>query len=123
MVLLEFDQTTPPRKRAVAEGARAARDALALVGPINEKIGSWQAEAVRLETSALRMRAAGRHNPGIIAAIETLLGYVEEQAVRFEVLVAQAAPEVAMQGRVTDTRRGLTMLAARLHSALGQKPG
>src|SRR3569623_23724 len=76
---MDKNETDEPRRRVSAEGVRVSREALHLVRPINEKLGGWQAESIRLETTARRMKESGRHDPGVIESIRTLLGYVEEQ--------------------------------------------
>jgi hypothetical protein len=107
-----------PRKRTVSDAARRSREAAKLVAPINEKIGAWQAESVRLSTSSQRMREAGRHDAGIVASIEALLGFVEEQGRHFEEMVAGVAADVASHSRVSDTRTAIGMVVQRLRDAL-----
>ena len=115
---MDKNQTDEPRRRVSAEGVRVSREALHLVRPINEKLGGWQAESIRLETTARRMKESGRHDPGVIESIRTLLGYVEEQSRQFDELVAAAPADVARHSRVADTRRVLQMVAERLRPLL-----
>lgn len=86
--------------------------------PINEKIGPWQAESIRLATAADRIRQSGREDAEIVAAINELIGVVEgeQQALARELLQAPAA--VVEHSRVGDTRRALDMVIERLRAAL-----
>lgn len=123
MSIIEFDDAAPVRRRASSEGALLAREAIALVRPFNEQIGAWQAEAVRLAASAQRAQASGRYDAGIAEGLRTLLGYVEEQNLRFEAVVAAAPPKVSAHSRIADTRTALAMLSERLRRALPRAPG
>ena len=106
------------RRRAPAEGLRVSREAARQVRPINEKVGTWQSESIRLQTAARRMKESGRHEPGVVEAIRTLLEFVEEQARQFEALVATVEKDIASHSRIADTRRVLTMVAERLRACL-----
>lgn len=106
------------RSRAIPAAVRANREARLLVDPVNEKIGVWQSETVRLQTAVRRMRESGRHDPGVSESVRALLAYVGQQARQFEAAVAAAEPDVAGHSRIDDTRRSLQMLADRLASCL-----
>jgi hypothetical protein len=118
MTTSDADEFPEIRKRVISEGTIIARQAAAVVRPINEKIGAWQAESIRLEASARRMRETGRSDPGVIEAIATLLDYVETQRERFENEVAAEAAAVGGHNRIADTRQALVMVIARLRRAL-----
>ena len=94
---------------------RAAR---ALVAPIQEKLGVWQAEAVKLEVMMQRSRAAGRRDPSLAEAARVLLGVVRMQAQLLETAVADAADAVRSHGRVTDAQKVLVLLIERLEQIL-----
>jgi hypothetical protein len=115
----QADDFSEVHKRTVAESTLVARQAIALVRPVNEKIGAWQTESIRLSTSAQRMRASGRSDPGITEAITTLLGYVEEQSRRFDDDVAAQPAAIVRHSRIADTRQALAMVAERLRDAAG----
>ena len=87
MVVVDFDKEPTARRRAAAPSARLSREAAALVGPFNEQVGAWQAEAVRLAVRAQRMRTSGRYDPAVVEAMTTLLDYVESQALRFDAIL------------------------------------
>ena len=112
------ESAVAPRRRAPADGVRVSREASRLVRPINEKVGTWQAESIRLQTAARRMKESGRHEPGVVEAIHTLVEFVEEQARQFEALVATMEKDVAAHSRIADTRRVLAMVAERLRACL-----
>lgn len=118
MTSLDPDAELPQQKRTVSDAARVTREAIALVRPLHDKIGAWQAESVRLEARAKRMAAFGRHDPGVAEAMATLLGFVEEETRQFDLLVAEAPPDVAAHSRISDTRTALAMIAQRLRAAL-----
>lgn len=101
---------------AVMHG-RAARQ---LVAPVHEKLGLWQAETIKLEAMAQRVRAAGRSDPAIAEAARTLLGVVAMQSQMFEAAAAEAIPMVREHTRVIDARKVLAMLTARLEALLGE---
>ena len=102
---------TPP---SVIQG-RAAR---ALVAPVQEKLGVWQAETIKLETMMQRVRASGRRDPSIAEAARALLGVVQIQSQLLEAAVAEALPAVQAHTRVTDAQKVLTLLVARLDHIL-----
>lgn len=118
MVVVDFDKEPTARRRAAAPSARLSREAAALVGPFNEQVGAWQAEAVRLAVRAQRMRTSGRYDPAVVEAMTTLLDYVESQALRFDAAVAAAAAEIRTHSRIADTRQAFAMIAQRLRDAL-----
>lgn len=94
---------------------RAARE---LVGPIQEKVGLWQAEAIKLEAMAQRIKASGRADPAIAEAARTLLGVVRMQGQMFDAAVAEVDPVVRAQSRVTDAQKVLGLLINRVEKIL-----
>ena len=94
------------------------RAAKQLVAPIQDKLGLWQAEAVKLETMVQRVRAAGRSDPSVAEAARTLLGVVRMQAQLFEAAVGEAMLPVRGHSRVTDTQKVLGLLVARIEKIL-----
>jgi hypothetical protein len=88
------------------------------VRPINEKLGHWQAESIRLATAAERMRQSGRDYAEIVAAINGLIGQVEGEQEAFARELLQATPEVAEHSRVGDTKRAMDMVIQRLRAVL-----
>lgn len=106
------------RSRAVPESVRLNRDARRLIEPINEKVGTWQSESVRLHAAVERMRQSGQHDPTLIELVTTTLAHVEEQAKQFETTVAFAARELAAHSRISDTRRSLDIIRDRLRRCL-----
>jgi hypothetical protein len=95
-----------------------SRDAARLVREINERVGLWQAESIRLAASAERMRQSGRHDPGLIEAINVLIEQVERQSCSLEMLLLGVPAEIAQHSRVQDTRRVLKMVGDRLRMTL-----
>src|SRR5690349_17965194 len=86
---------------------RAAR---ALVTPVQEKLGAWQAEAVKLEMMVQRSKASGRHDPSLAEAVLALRGVVRMQAQLLDTALADAILAVRAHSRVTDTQRVLVLL-------------
>ena len=106
---------------AVTHG-RAAR---LLVAPVQEKLGTWQAEAVKLEVMADRLKTAGRRDPSVADGVRALLKVVNMQAQLLETEAAEAPPPVRTHTRVTDTQKVLGLLGVRLEAmlaALGERP-
>lgn len=99
---------------SVVQG-RAARQ---LVAPVQEKLGLWQAEAIKLETMVQRVRGAGRSDPSIAEAARTLLNVINMQAQLFEANVAAADPLVRGHSRVTDAQKVLGLLVTRVETIL-----
>lgn len=96
------------------------RAAKQLVGPVQDKLGLWQAEAIKLEMMVQRGRASGRSAPSIAEAARTLLSVVNMQAQLFETSVADADPVVRAHSRVTDTQKVLGLLVARVEQILSE---
>jgi hypothetical protein len=94
---------------------RAARELLA---PVQDRLGAWQAEAVKLETMAQRMRASGRRDAGLAEATRTLLGVVERQTEALEGAVAKVPADVREHSRVADTLKVLRLLLVRTQKIL-----
>jgi hypothetical protein len=96
---------------------RAAR---ALIAPVQEKLGAWQGEVVKLEVMTQRIKASGRHDPSLAEAVHALFGVVRTQTRLLEVALADAIPAVRGHGRVTDTQRALALLIERLETILSR---
>ena len=109
---------TEARARAVPEAVRVNRDVRRLIEPFNERVGTWQAESVRLHAAVERMRLTGRRDPTLMDAVATTLALVEEQARQFEAAVASVARELAGHSRISDTRRSLEIICERLRRCL-----
>ena len=114
------DDNTPtePRRRDISQATIASREAAKLVRPINEKIGYWQGESVRLATAAERMRQSGRHDAATVEAIGALIAVVEGQQQALAAELVQVPAGVAGHSRVADTRQALQMVVDRLRAAL-----
>ena len=94
------------------------RAAKQLVAPIQDKLGLWQAEAVKLEVMVQRVRGGGRSDPSIAEAARTLLGVIHMQARLFETAAGEADPVVRTHTRVTDTQKVLGLLVERVEKIL-----
>jgi hypothetical protein len=106
------------RSRAIPESVRLNREARRLTEPLNERVGSWQSESVRLHAAVERMRQSGRHDPTLIEAATALLAQVEAQAQEFEAQIATVARELAAHNRISDSRQSLSMIAERLRRCI-----
>ena len=111
------DDSDSPRRRTVSEQTLAARQAVQLVAPINERVGEWQSESVRLATAAQRRRDMGRDDAELGRDIRALLAKVEAELKSLDEAVLLLPPEVAANSRLVDTRRGLQIVAERLRAA------
>jgi hypothetical protein len=105
--------------RAVPESIRLNREARRLVEPLNERVGTWQVESIRLQAAVERTRRSGCPDPEPAALARTLLTEVEDNSRQFEEQVAAAARELATHSRISDTRMSLRMIAERLRRCLG----
>ena len=94
---------------------RAAR---ALIAVVQDKLGVWQAESVKLEVMAQRLKASGGRDPGLAEAAQAMLGIVRMQMQLLDASLADAVPAVREHGRVTDTRKALALLVERLEKIL-----
>jgi hypothetical protein len=106
------------RHRTVSEQTLAARRVAQLVAPINERVGEWQIESVRLATTAQRLRDTGRRDGELAKDIRTLLAKVEAELKALDEAVPLLSPLVAANSRLADTRRSLQLVAERLRGAL-----
>jgi hypothetical protein len=111
------DDSDSPRRRTVSEQTLAARQVVQLVAPINERVGEWQSESVRLATAAQRRRDMGRDDAELGRDIRALLAKVEAELKSLDEAVLLLSPEVAANSRLVDTRRGLQIVAERLRAA------
>jgi hypothetical protein len=112
-------------RRETPASVTIGRAARALVTPVQEKLGAWQAEAVKLDVMVQRIGASGRHDPRLAEAVRALLGVVRMQVQLFDTALADAIPAVRAHGRVADTGRVLALLVARLEKIstdLGEPP-
>lgn len=115
--MADSDDASEPQRRQISEAVSAGREAARLVRDINDRIGHWQAESVRLSTAAQRMRQSGRHDPGVVEAIAVLVDLVDGQRREF-IAMRDTMPEgVARHSRVQDTERALHMVLERLQAA------
>ncbi len=115
---MTISNDTEPKRRQPSVLAQEAREAAHAVRGINEKIGHWQAESIRLATAAERMRQSSRHEPGVVEAIRVMTEMIEQQQNEFRALLVELPDGVAQNSRIHDTQRALAMIAARLRKAL-----
>lgn len=120
MHLRRMDQSDQPQRRGVSATTLNGREAARLVRDINEKIGAWQTESVRLATAAERMKQSARHEPAIIEAIVALIGIVERQQMDLASTLVSVPAGVAEHSRVADTKQALRMIVDRLKNALAK---
>jgi hypothetical protein len=114
-----------PTRRETPISVIHGRAAKALVQPVHEKLGAWQAETIKLETRAQRLKAAGRTDAAVAEATRTLLGFTIAQSAALNLSASEAPEEIATHTRVVDTLKVLAMLTERLErtlSDLGEAP-
>jgi hypothetical protein len=105
-------------RRETTASVTHGRAARALVAPVQEKLGVWHAEAVKLEPMVQRSKSAGRQDPGLAEATRALLGVVRIQAQLLDTAVADAVDAVRSHSRVTDAQRALVLLIGRIERIL-----
>lgn len=118
---MEDNESGRPRRQTSADIAirRAARD---LVAPLQDQLGVWQAESVKFETMAERVRVTGRGDEQLAKGIRDLLEAVTREASTLDGVVSEAPEEVRTHSRVTDVRKVLRMLEQRLNETLSGLP-
>ena len=118
---MENDESVRPRRQTPTDVAnrRAARQ---LVAPLQDLLGLWQAESVKFETMAERLRVTGRNDEQLETVIRELLDAVTRQATALEGAMQKAAEPVRTHSRVTDVRKVLRMLEQRLNDTLSGLP-
>jgi hypothetical protein len=112
-----------PARRQIPQAVLAGRAARQLVAPVHEKLGNWQAEAIKLETMAQRARATGRHDAGLRESALTLLDYVRDQSASLQQSIGSQPDHVRGHSRVADTLRALELIAERLDRTVSQLGG
>jgi hypothetical protein len=118
---MENDESERPRRQTPTDVAnrRAARQ---LVAPLQDQLGLWQAESVKFETMAERLRVTGRSDEQLETGIRELLDAVTRQATALDGAVQRAPEPVRTHSRVTDVRKVLRMLERRLNDTLSGLP-
>jgi hypothetical protein len=106
------------RRRETSGAVLISRAARQLVAPAQQKLGIWQAEAVKLEAMVHRLRASGRNDAGLAEATRTLLVIVQRQAELLDAAKAEVPAAVREHSRVGDTVKVLRLLTMRLHKML-----
>lgn len=101
-------------RRETPASVTIGRAARALVAPVQEKLGTWQAEVVKLEVIVQRVKASGRHDPGLAETVRAMLGVVRMQTQLLETALTDTVPAVRTHSRVTDAQRVLALLVERL---------
>lgn len=105
-------------RRGTPNSVLIGREARLLVAPVQQKLGAWQAETVKLEVMAQRVKVAGRHDASIAEATRALLNVVAMQKQLLETGVVEAPDAVRTHSRVTDTIKVLGLLLRRLEVVL-----
>lgn len=107
-------------RRETSKDILAARSARLLVRSVHQKLGPWQAESIKLQTIAERLRAAGKHDPAVTVAARELLGSVNKGWREFEREVEAAPEQVREHGRIADTRTVLHLVEQRVEATLAR---
>lgn len=118
---MENSESGRPRRQTPADVAnrRAARQ---LIAPLQDQLGLWQAESVKFEIMAERLKVTGRGDEQLEKGIRELLDTVTRQATALDGAVENAPEPVRTHSRVTDVRRVLKMLEQRLNDTLNGLP-
>jgi hypothetical protein len=91
---------------------------MSVVQPINERIDSWQRSAARLVALGRRARIHGRHDDRLRIETERLLKAVAAEMRKLRDSMHELPEAVATNGRLLDTQRALSSVAAELDRAL-----
>jgi hypothetical protein len=105
-------------RRETPVSVTIGRAARGLVTPVQEKLGVWQAETIKLEVMVQRLKASGRHDPSLTEAVRALHRVVGMQTELLDTALADALPAVRAHSRVTDAKRVLSLLTERLEKIL-----
>jgi hypothetical protein len=117
MDMTEEEEDSTPRRRETPADVLVRRAAKALVAPLHEQIGIWQAEAIKFEAIVGR---AGTADEALIAATRVMLDQIVEEAASLDARLSAAPEPVRRHNWVTDTRKVLTVLEARVRQAMGR---
>lgn len=116
----DHQQSDGAVRRETSSDILATRAARQLVRPVHQKLGPWQAESIKLQTIAGRLKASGKHDPSVSVAAKALLGTVNKQTREFEREVGKAPEPVREHGRVADTRTVLKLVEQRIADTLSE---
>ena len=105
-------------RRETPTSVSNGRAARTLIAPVQDKLGTWQAEVVKLEVIAQRVKASGRHDPGLAETVRAMLGVVRMQTQLLDTALTDTIPAVRTHSRVTDAQRVLALLVERLEKIL-----
>jgi hypothetical protein len=94
------------------------RQAMAVLIPINDRIGPWQMKTAQLIAYAERLRSHGGYEPSVVAEAEALFSAVSTQQQRLLETARNLPADVASNTRVLDTARALKSVATGLENAL-----
>jgi hypothetical protein len=90
---------------------------------MQDRIGDWQAECVKLEVQTMKQALSTRRDAQIGDSVRALHEQVSEQAKMFEETVAKAPEPIRVHSRVTDTRMVLRLLEERLARMMADDSG
>ncbi len=107
-----MDDETFPRRRQTPAEVTARRAARALVASMEDQIGIWQAETIKLQAMAQRPDAS--RTADLQTAILAQLQAVAEGRASLERSVEAAPEAVRRHNRVTDAQKVLRLLEQRL---------
>lgn len=114
-----IDTDDDKRPRESPQSVLHSRAAKRLVADTHAQLGAWQAETIKLETSALRQQGTRRADPHLVTASRALLDQVQAQLAELHRAASASPAEVATHSRVTDTLKVMALLAGRLERLLG----
>lgn len=114
----DSEEDVGPNRRAISAAVVLGREARQLVAPVQEKLGAWQAQTVKLEVMVQRLKASGRNDAGLGEAARTLLGVVAMHSKQLDASIESASGQLKVHSRVLDARRVLDQLIGRLEKVL-----
>jgi hypothetical protein len=113
----EDDKNAPRRQRVTPADVVARKAAKDLIAPLQEQIGHWQAETIKLETMA--QRPGGKRDRKLGETARHVLDAVSKRAAEFDAHIAQIPDVIRTHSRVVDARKVLQMLEERLQRTIG----
>ncbi len=115
--MIDSNDDRKPRRESPTSVLHS-RAAKGLIADAHEHLGDWQAETIKLETSALRLDRTRRPDPSLAAATRSLLNQVAAQAAALNLAASTSPAEIATHSRVTDTLKIMELLTRRLEKLL-----
>ena len=114
---MDMIEQATPRRRAIREDVTRRRQAAALIRPLAQRIGGWQAQVARLAGSSERARGRPELAADIDVELRALEAIIRDELQLFASQHATWPEAIRAHGRVTDTLRAANSVLAGLQRA------